>query len=421
MCSIRQFSAFYSHFLVTSGKMTSLRVTSGHLRLRDVISCHVTASSCELQPCKKWNAQYTWVFGLLQPLPGNFRSNDVTSRSLPVTGGLVTSFPVTGLPPPASYSLVKSETHGICEFSAFYSHFQVTSGHLRSRDVISCHVTASSSEQQPCRMWNAQYTRVSGLLQQLSCDFRSNDVTSWSLPVPSGHVTSFPVMWLPSHASYSVVGSETHRISEFSAYHSHFKVTSAQMRSLAGHFRSPDVTWCHFLPRDCLLRATALWEVKRTVYASFRPSTTTSRWLPVKWRHFRVTAVTWGDVTWFPVTWVPPPASYSLVGSETHSICEFSAFYSDFQVSSGQMTSLPCHCRHLRWLTSFPVMWVPHLAIYSLVRSETHSIRKFSAFYSHFQVTSGQMSSLPGHFWSHEVTWCHFLSRDCLFPWAIAL
>ena len=35
------------------------------------------------------------VFGLLHPLPGDFRSNDVTSWSLPVTKGHVTSFPVT--------------------------------------------------------------------------------------------------------------------------------------------------------------------------------------------------------------------------------------------------------------------------------------------------------------------------------------
>jgi len=31
------------------------------------------------------------------------------------------------------------------------------------------------------------------------------------------------------------------------------------MTSLPGHFRSPEVTWRHFLSRDCLLlRATAL-------------------------------------------------------------------------------------------------------------------------------------------------------------------
>jgi len=72
MYSIRQFSAFYSHFQVTSGQMTSLGITSGHLRSRDVISCHVTASSCELQHCRKWNVLYSPVFGLLQPLPGDF-------------------------------------------------------------------------------------------------------------------------------------------------------------------------------------------------------------------------------------------------------------------------------------------------------------------------------------------------------------
>jgi len=63
------------------------RVTSGHLRSRDVIYCHVTASSCELRPCRKWNVQYTPVFGLLQPLPGDFWSNVVTSGSLPNTWG----------------------------------------------------------------------------------------------------------------------------------------------------------------------------------------------------------------------------------------------------------------------------------------------------------------------------------------------
>ena len=44
------------------------------------------------------------------------------------------------------------------------------------------------------------------------------------------------------------------------------------------------------------------------------------------------------------------------------------------------------------------------MAIHSLEGSEKHSIRKFSAFYSHFQVTSAQMTSLQGHFRSPEVT-----------------
>jgi len=153
-------------FLVTSGQ-TSL---PSHLRSRDVISCHVTASPCELQPCRKWNVQYTRVFGLLQPLPGDFRSNDVTSGSLPVTWGHMTSFSVPWLPPPASYSLVGSEMYSIREIWSFYSHLQATSGQMTSllglfrsyevRDVIFCHVTASSLELQPCRKWNVQDTRV---------------------------------------------------------------------------------------------------------------------------------------------------------------------------------------------------------------------------------------------------------------------
>jgi len=196
------------------GDFRSNDVTSGSLPViwgRDVTSCHVTASSCELQPCTKWNVQYTPVFGLLQPLPGAFRSNNVTSGSLPVIW----------LPPPARYSLVGSEMYSIRQFrpstatsrwlSVKWRHLRVTSGQLRLRDVISCHVTASC-ELQPCKKSNVQYTPVFGLLQPLPGDFRSNDVTSGSLPVTWGHVTSFPVTWLPPHASYSLVGSEMHSI-----------------------------------------------------------------------------------------------------------------------------------------------------------------------------------------------------------------
>jgi len=214
MYSIRLFSAFYCHFQVTSSQMTSL--------------------------------------------PGHLRSPEV-----------VMSFPVTWQPPLASYSLVGSEMHSIRQFWAFYSHFQVTSGqmtplpghsdHVRSRDVIFCHVTASSCALQPCRKWNVQYTPVLGLLQPLPGDFRSNDVTSGSLPVTWGHVMWFPVTWLPPTASYSLAGSEMYSMRQFSAFDSHFQVTSGQMTSLLGHFRSPEVTSRHFLSRDCLLpRATAL-------------------------------------------------------------------------------------------------------------------------------------------------------------------
>jgi len=191
-------------------KSRHFRVTSGLRRSRDVIFNHETAS-CELQPGRKSNAQYTPVFGLLQLVPGDFQLNDVTSKSLPVPWGEVTSFPVTSLPPPASYSLVGSQTHSIWQVLTFYSHFQVTSGQMTS------------------------------------------------VPVTWGHVTWFPVTWLPSHASYSLVESQTQNIRQFSAFYSHFQVTSAQMTSPLGHFRSPEVTRRHFLSRDCLLlRATAL-------------------------------------------------------------------------------------------------------------------------------------------------------------------
>ena len=81
------------------------------------------------------------VFGLPQPLPGDVRSNDVTSGSLPVTRSRDVIY-CTLVPPPASHNLVGSETHSMREFLAFYSHFQVTfgqmtsvEGHFRSPEV----------------------------------------------------------------------------------------------------------------------------------------------------------------------------------------------------------------------------------------------------------------------------------------------
>jgi len=171
MCSIREFSAFYSHFKVTCGQMTSL---PSHFRSPEV----------------RW---------------GNFLSGD-------------------WLPPPASYSLVRSEMYCIRKFSAFYSHFQVTSGqmtslpvtsgHLRSCDVISCHMTASYCELQPCKWWNEQYT------------------------------------W--------VVGSEMNSLCEFLAFYSHlYWLPSNDITS--GSLQSAEATWRHFLSRDSLLlRATSL-------------------------------------------------------------------------------------------------------------------------------------------------------------------
>ena len=66
---------------------------------------------------------------------------------------------------------------------------------------------------------------------------------------------------------------------------------------------------------------------------------------------------------------------------------------------------------------SFPVTWLPPPASYSLIGSEMYGIRQFSAFYSHFQVTSGQMTSLPGHFLSPEVTdiiCCYVSASSCV-------
>jgi len=201
MYSIRQFSAFYSHFQMTSCQMTSL---PGHFRSPAVAWRHFlwrAASSCELHPCRKWNIQYTPVFGLLQTVPGDFRWNVVTSGALPVPWGHVTSFPVTWLPPPASCSLVGSEMYGIpsCRPSTSTSrwlpvkwrHFRVTPCHLRSRDVNSCHVTASLLRAILFWRWNVEYTPVYGFLQPLPGDLRSNDVTSGWLSVTWGHVRSF--------------------------------------------------------------------------------------------------------------------------------------------------------------------------------------------------------------------------------------
>ena len=66
---------------------------------------------------------------------------------------------------------------------------------------------------------------------------------------------------------------------------------------------------------------------------------------------------------------------------------------------------------------SFAVTCPPPSASYSLVGSEMYGIRQFSAFYNHFQVTSGQMTSLPGHFLSHEVTdviSCYVTASSCV-------
>jgi len=48
-------------------------------------------------------------------------------------------------------------------------------------------------------------------------------------------------------------------------------------------------------------------------------------------------------------------------------------------------------------------------------------IREFLDFYIHFQVTSGQITALPGNYLSPEFMWRHFWSRDGLLLQATAL
>jgi len=134
--------AFYRLLQLTSVQMTSLWVTSGHVRSRNVISCHVTATSCEFQPCRSSNVPKTRIIRLPQPLPGDFRSNNLATESLAVTWGHVTSFSVTWWPPAASYSPVKAQTYpnsiytpstATCRWPPVkWRHFRVTSRHVTS-------------------------------------------------------------------------------------------------------------------------------------------------------------------------------------------------------------------------------------------------------------------------------------------------
>jgi len=81
-----------------------------------------------------------------------------------------------------------------------------------------------------------------------------------------------------------------------------------------------------------------------------------------------------------------------------YSIREFLAFYSLFLVTSDQMMSLQGHFRSPEVMRRHFLSRLIPPASYSLVKSEMYSIREFSAFYIHFQVTSGKMTSLLGHF-----------------------
>ena len=114
----------------------------------------MAAKLCELLPCWSSNVPKTGVFDLLQPLPGDYRSNDITydhKTSHDVISCHVTS--TSGELQPCRSSIVpKMRVLGLLQ------HFQVTSGqkmslpgHFWSRGIISCHLTAISCKIQPCR------------------------------------------------------------------------------------------------------------------------------------------------------------------------------------------------------------------------------------------------------------------------------
>jgi len=254
----REFSAFYSHFLVTSGEMMSLQ---GHFRSCDLISGDVTASTCELQLCRISNVPKTWVLGLLQPPPGDFRWNDVTY-------GHVKSCDIISLHVTDTCELQPCRSSNVSE-TRVLSLLQPLPGDFQSNNVTSVsisvtwgHMTSFPEEWQPpasyssVRISNVPQKWVVGLLQQLPGDFRWNDVTSWSLPVTWGQVTSFSLSWLSTPVS---VAAQTYPEPKFLAFCSYFLVTSGKMTSLQGHFRSREVPWPHFLSRDChVLRVKAL-------------------------------------------------------------------------------------------------------------------------------------------------------------------
>jgi len=247
----RWLSAIYRHFQVTSSQMTSL---PGHFWSAEVLWHHFL--SCD------------WILLRATAFFAIFRPSKTTSRRLPVK----------------------------------WRHFRVTEGHLRSRDV-SCHVTATSCKLQLCGCSIVPKTRVSGHLQKVTGDFHWNDATSGSLPFTWGPVTWYSVSWLPPPVSCSPVVSQTFTKFEFLALYSYFHVTSGQMTSLLGNFRSREVTWRHFLSRDCLLlRVTTLLVLKRNKNPSLRHSTALPRGFWWNDINFGSLAVTWDNVMSFSMT-----------------------------------------------------------------------------------------------------------------------
>jgi len=260
----RRFTALWSHFQVTSSQMTSL---TGHFGSPEVTWCLFLSRDClllELQSCRKSNAPKTRVVGPPQQPAGDFRSNDVTSgnfRSPVVMSRHFLSCDCLLLWATAVEE-VKRTKDGLFQAStANYRwlpvklcHFRVTSGHLRSRDVISCHGTDSCCKIQPCRKSNEPKAPVFSPLQPLPAEFRKNGITSGylrSLHIISFHVTASSCELQPcrkSNAQKTTFWPSTATSRRLLVKWHHFRVIS-----------SHQVTLHHFLSRDCLLlRAPAL-------------------------------------------------------------------------------------------------------------------------------------------------------------------
>jgi len=221
-----------------------------------------------------------------------------------------------------------------------------------------------------------------------------------------GHLTSFPVMWLTLPVIYSTVKGDAHPKHKFLAFYSPFC-----------HFRSNDfisgsrpVTWGHLIsfPVMWLTPAASCRTVGGNACpkASFRPCTASSRSLLFKWLHFGVTS---GHVTSVLVMWLPPPASYSPVGAERHPNSSFRPSTATSRLSLEKGRHFQVSYGHVR---SCDVIFCHVTAICEFQTSRSWNKPKTQdlAFCSHFQVTSGQMTTLPYCFCSLPVTWHHFLS-----------
>ena len=87
-----------------------------------------------------------------------------------------------------------------------------------------------------------------------------------------------------------------------------------------------------------------------------------------------------------------------------YSKLDFQALYSQFHVTFGQMTSLLGRFQSRRSRDIISCYVAATSWSYSTYRSSNACKFEYFAFYSHFQVTSGKMTSLPSHFRSREVT-----------------